>query len=109
MKKKSDAKHDKRGRSRWGGMVVWAWLAVIGMMIGEAWVANSQATNGQQIAELQDEQSRLSIQVSQLERQVATAGSLQTVTQRAADQLGLAPITTNILYLDLPESEESHD
>ena len=93
-------------KSAWRGVTTWIWLAVVVMLVFEALIANSQATSGQQLSNLQDEQSSLSVQIDQLERQVAQAGSLQNVKQQATDKLGMQPVSKNILYMTWPTPEK---
>lgn len=94
----------QKPKKRWVASVsAWAWTTVAVMLVFEALIANNQATNGQQLASLQEEQSQLSLQIDELERQVSATGSLQNVRQRATDQLGLMPVDKNIMYISLPE------
>lgn len=79
---------------------MWLWTAVGVLLIFEAVIANNQATNGQEMATLQDEQTKLTLQVDDLERQVANSGALQTIQRRAIDDLKLAPVDKNVLYMD---------
>lgn len=104
---KTDLKVKPKRRS-WGRLGLWLWTAVVVLVVFEAMVANNQATNGQQLADLQEKQSNLSLQVSDLERQVAVTGSLQNIRQKATDQLGLQPVQKNVLYLNWPVAEEVH-
>lgn len=96
-----------KSKRRWlGGVRVWVWGAVVVLVIFEALITNNQATNGQQLADLEQKQSELSLQVSELDRQIAITGSLQNIRQRATDQLGLQPVDKNVLYVSWPTPEE---
>lgn len=92
----------KRRKSVWPRLTGWIWLAVVILVVFEALIANSQATIGQQLSSLQDEQSSLSAEIDQLDRQVAEAGSLQNITQQATGKLGMQPVDKNVLYMAWP-------
>lgn len=92
----------KSKRARLGGLKTWVWLAVVILVLFEAMINNNQATNGQHLADLQDQQVHLSTEVDELQRQVAATGSLQSIRQRATEQLGLQEINKNVLYVTWP-------
>ena len=61
-------------------LTVISWMAVIVMAAFEALITNSQATNGHELADLQNRQATLTTQIGSLQQQIATTGSLQTWT-----------------------------
>lgn len=89
-------------RPRLGGLKTWVWLAVVVLVLFEALINNNQVTGGQHLAELQRQQTQLAAEVSGLERQVASTGSLQAIRQRATEQLGLQEVNKNVLYVAWP-------
>jgi hypothetical protein len=105
LPKKNEPKLEAKSKSpkrHWlNGLNKWLWGGVVVLVIFEALITNNQASGGQQLAALQNQQTSLSTEVDQLDRQVTTAGSLQLVRQQAMDKLGLQPVDKNVLYLHL--------
>ena len=112
MAKHVDVKPDKKQptrKSRWRWLTsvsVWIWTAVVVLAVFEALIANNQALNGQRLAELEKEKTQLSVSVDELESQLAQTGSLQSIRERAAEQLGMEPVSENVWYLSLEATED---
>lgn len=68
-------------------------LAVFAVLI-----TSNQATNGSQLASLQQERDQLQQDIARLQRQTAQASSLTYIRQYATEKMGMVTVDKNVLY-----------